>query len=150
MSPLKDFLIQPLFLCVTNRKYHIFLTSYSVMTQKQWNPCTEGLQDCFCHCWWENCSVSLLSSLSTSANPEMPKANHSMADQRSWRCWYGSSLKLVAWTTVWALPKSIVEAPSLVCHLYTRETEEQGSIYGLLERVNTITGTEFLSLLHNY
>ena len=132
LSLLKDFLTQTLFFCVTNRKYHIFLTS--VRTQKRWKCYTQGLQDYFCHCWWENCSVSLLFSLLTSANAEMPKANHSMADQRSWRWWHGSTLKLVAWTAVWTLPKSIVEVLGSGCRLHSCETEEQESVYGHIER----------------
>lgn len=48
--------------------------------------------------------------------------------------WYGSSLKLVAWTAVWALPKSVVEVLSSVYHLYACETEAQESSYGLLEK----------------
>lgn len=119
------------------------------MTPTWWKHCTLCLQDYFCHCWWENCSVSLLSSLSTSAHSEMPKANHSMADQRSWRCCCGSALNLVAWTTLWALPKSTVQVPSSVCCLYTCETEEQESVYGLLERKcqDPCSKPEFVRLL---
>lgn len=92
------------------------------MTLKWWKHCTVCLWDYFCHHWWENCSVSLLSSLSTSAHSGMPKANHLLADQRSWQCWCGSARSLVAWTTLSALPKSIVQVPSSVYCLYTCET----------------------------
>lgn len=117
------------------------------MTPKWWKHCTLCLWDYFCHCWWENCSVSLLSSLSTSADSGMPNANHLLADQRSWRCWYGSALNLVAWTTLWVLPKSTVQVPSSVYCLYTREAEE--NVYGLLERKcqDPCSETEFLRSL---